>query len=644
MLRYIFSRRLFTSASTASRISWDPTLSLDLSHPTLVLLEKCRTRDHFKQILGQMIRIQLASQTFPMSRLLFFSAISHPENIDLAILLFNYHTFPPNLYIYNIMISALSFSSTQSVSLYNSMLHLHIYPDKHTLLFLLKATKSLSQGKQIHSHVITTGLMSYGYLQNSLIKMYTEYGDMNLAHQVLQQMPLQDAVSFNTMISGYARKGHFLEALQLYHEMVVTGINPDEFTMVSLLISCGHLGDKRLGKSIHAWIERRKLYGGRNLILGNALLDMYVKSEDLKLAERLFGAFTERDVISWNTIIAGYAKSGELEIATSLFDEMPKRDIVSWNSLISGYAQKRDWSALMNSFRVMVEENVRPDNITIVTLVCAAAEVGGLYLGRLIHGWVIRSHMKIDAFLASALIDMYCKCGSIEKALMIFNGVCEKDVAVWTAMIAGFAFHGYGSRAMELFHEMQEIRMPNQVTFVAVLSACSHGGLVDQGLKVFNSMKMYGIEPRVEHYGCLVDLLARAGKVSEAKSVIEKMPMKPSGSIWGAMLNVSKAHGNVELAETALTELLKLEPEKEGGYVLLSNIYAACGRWSYSHKIRDIMESRGVKKIAGCSSVVIDGVTHNFVAADKRHSRCVEIYFILNILKREMKPDADIFL
>ncbi|KAF9587833.1 hypothetical protein IFM89_005837 [Coptis chinensis] len=195
-------------------------------------------------------------------------------------------------------------------------------------------------------------------------------------------MAQQDVVSFNILISGYARKGCSVEALQLFHEMVFTGIDPDEFTMVGLLMSCGRLSDKRLGKSIHAWIARRELYGAQNLILLNALLDMYDKSEELELAQRIFGTLREKDVISWNTIISGYAKIGDLESASSLFNEMPKKDLVSWNSLIAGYAQRRNWSAVMDLFKGMIGENVKPDKVTVVTFVCAAAEVGVLYQGR----------------------------------------------------------------------------------------------------------------------------------------------------------------------------------------------------------------------------------------------------------------------
>ncbi|KAM4108684.1 hypothetical protein ACB094_03G063700 [Castanea mollissima] len=474
----------FLSSSSNTRINWDPTVSLELNHPTLILLEKCCIRDHFKQILGQMMRTNLIGQTFSMSRLLLYSAISHPENLDMALLLFNNYTPHPNLYIYNTMMNALSFLTNQSFALYNSMLQSGIYPDKHTLLYLLQASQCILEVKQIHCHAVVLGLLSYGYLQNSLIKMYLENGLEGLAHQVFQHMPVLDAVSFNVMIVGYAKRGCSLEALELFCEMLVSGLEPDDFTI-------------------------RKSNSSSNLILGNALLDMYVKCKKLEFAQRIFDALVKKDTISWNTMIAGYAKVGELDRAHTFFDQMPRRNLFSWNSLISGYSQKGDYMMVMSLFSSMVVTNVIPDNVTMAILVHAAAEIGGLEQGKLIHSRVVRMQMKVDAFLGSALIDMYCKCGSIEIAFMVFRGLTKKDVNVWTTMITGFAFHGYGSKALELFSEMQGDVMPNNVTFVAILTACSHSGLVDEGIKIFNSMKeKYCIQPGIEHYGCLVDLYA----------------------------------------------------------------------------------------------------------------------------------------
>ncbi|GAB4836003.1 hypothetical protein Ancab_000921 [Ancistrocladus abbreviatus] len=640
MYRHGRGLRFLTSASaTQKKTTWDPISSLTLNHPTLILLEKCNSRRHFKQILAQMMRNNLTSQTFPMSRLLYFSAISHAENLDLGYLLLNYFTPNPNLYIYNTMISASSSSSfsNQSFALYNSMLRSSIYPDKHTLVYLLQACGCLSIGKQIHSHAIVTGLCSYAYLLNSLIKMYMENGDMGCARNVFEQMPDPDTVSFNIMLVEYAKKGRSLESVGIFREMMRLGFEPDGFTMLGLLISSGHLGDLRLGKSIHAWIERRGCLLASNLILGNAILDMYVKCEKIGLAGTLFGLQKETDAISWNTMMAGYVKIGNLDLACDFFDKMPKRDLVSWNSLIAGYARTGDYMTLRRLIHEMLAENVRPDEVSMINLVSATAEVGLLDQGKQVHGWAVRMLVKINAFLSSALIDMYSKCGNVETAFKVFNRVTEMDVAVWTTMISGFAFHGYGNCALDMFFEMQMYVMPNHVTLVAILTACSHSGFVDEGLNIFRSMKdRYNIEPRLEHYGCLVDLLVRSGKVEDAINVIEKMPMKPSQSIWGSVLGACRTK-NMEIAKLASAELLKLEPEEEGGYILLSNMYASCGKWRHSDKIREIMDSQGIKKTAGSSCLAINGVEHEFLAADKSHLKWKDLRSILLCLRSQMK-------
>ncbi|XP_010917604.2 pentatricopeptide repeat-containing protein At3g04750, mitochondrial [Elaeis guineensis] len=639
-----YGLRLCSSAAKISGSSWDPTVSLRLEHPTLILLEKCRNYDHFKQILAQMMRLHLITQTFPMSRLLYFSAVSHPEHLNDAVHLFKHFTPHPNLYIYNIMISALSFSLSQSLNLYTSMLSSCILPDEHSLLSLLKSSKYTSEVKQIHGHVIINGFSSNVYLQNSLMKMYLETGKLALAQQVFQYMPNRDTVSYNIMISGHARKGYSMETLKLLHDMTVSGIEPDQYTIVGLLMSCGQLRDAHLGKSVHGLIIRRMPFSGWGLILNNALLDMYAKCGEMKTAMEVFDGIDERDETSWNIIIGGFANAGELDIAYRLFSETPFRDLISWNSILAGYARKGDLRTVMKLCGDMLACNIRPDKMTAIALVSAAAETGVLHQGRCVHGWVAKAHGTLDAFLGSALVDMYCKCGDIERSYIVFDLVYERDVTIWTAMITGLAVHGHGIKALELFWKMlEEGVMPNAVTLVAVLTACSHSGLVDQGYKIFEHMKQsYNIEPGIEHYGCLVDLLARSGKLTEAINVIKGMPMKPTRSVWGAILSASKVHQNMEIAEAISGKLLELEPEEEGGYILLSNIYAACGKWNYSDKIRKAMDSRGVKKIAGYSRVIIDGVVTEFISSDKRHLRWAEIYFMLCDLNRVLRAGVEV--
>lgn len=526
------------------------------------------------------------------------------------------------------------------------MLSSCIYPDEQTLLALLKTCKDSSVGKNIHAHAVVFGFSSYIYLQNSLIKMYMGFGEMGLAQKVFEQMPVKDTVSYNIMISGYAKMGCISKAFHVLDDMQQSGIEPDHYTMVGLLMCCGHLKDVVIGKSVHGWIIRKTYLCSWGLVLSNALLDMYVKCEDMKCASTVFYRLSEKDCISWNIIMSGFASIGELDVAFKIFSEAPVRDLVSWNSLLAGCAQKGDIIRVEKLFKAMIAQSIRPDKVTAINLVCAAAEMGVLNQGRSVHGWTLKEYGNLDAFLGSALIVMYSKCGSIERSLSVFKALSDKDTAVWTAMITGLAFHGHGSKALELFKKMveeEEDLVPNSVTLLAVLTACSHAGFVEQGYKIFKDMKQsYSIDPGVEHYGCMADLFARSGRPMEAIDLIRRMPMKATPSMWGAVLSASKAYRDLKLAEAALRELQMLEPDKEGGYILLSNAYASYGQWSYSNEVREAMESRGIKKMAGCSSLVVNGVVHEFVSSDKRHPRGEDIYFVLHNLHGEMRFLADV--
>ncbi|CAN6442517.1 unnamed protein product [Victoria cruziana] len=620
--------------------NWDSITSLDLGHPTLVMLEKCKTLRQFKEILAQMVRLHLTEQTFPMSRLLYFSAISHHENLHLSLALFRHFEFQPNLFIFNIMIAALaSIRRRESFCLYKSMLMSAISPDKHTLNHLLKACRCLTEVQQVHQHSVINGLSSYGYFQNSLVKMYMENGALGIGWKVFDKMSQRDVVSWNSLICGYVKAGHGHEGLKLFQDMFSEGIAPDEFTMVSALGACAKIGLLLGGRSIHTRIIKMGGASG-NCFLGNALIDMYVKCKELDHARKVFDVLAVgRDEVSWNILVSGYAKFGKLAMAKKLFDEMPIRDLVTWNSIIDGYAQKGDMVSVVNLFEEMQSHEVKPDERTVMSLASVIGMTGNLDKGKWVHAFLVEARIKLDAFLGTTLIDMYSKCGSIENALTVFEEVQEKDVSVWSAVISGLGLHGHGEKALELFRVMQtkEIR-PNHATFTGILSACSHCGLMEEGLAVFHSIKpIYGIEPCAEQYGCVIDLLGRAGKLMEAKDLIEKMPMKPTRSIWGAILNACRVHQNVEIGEIASRELLKIGPEEDGGYIILSNIYASVGRWRDADDVRHMMEKRGVRKIAGLSTIVVNGVFHEFVSADKRHPRWSEMYSLIHNMNNEMK-------
>uniref|UniRef100_A0A0E0P150 Pentatricopeptide repeat-containing protein n=1 Tax=Oryza rufipogon TaxID=4529 RepID=A0A0E0P150_ORYRU len=600
------------STAGAGRPPWDPTVWLRLGHPALVLLERCGGGARpFKAILAHMLRLRLAFETFPMSRLLHFATVSFPHHARAAETLFEHFTPRPNLYIYNLMLSsaaaaaaaASSSPSRRPAALYMSMLASSIHPDEQTFLSLLKSVDAerRSVGKQVHAHVVVTGLHSRVYLRNSLIKMYLDAGDVEAAEAMFRCAPTADAVSCNIMLSGYVKGGCSGKALRFFRGMASRGIGVDQYTAVALLACCGRLKKAVLGRSVHGVVVRRISVADRGLILSNALLDMYAKCGEMNTAMRVFDEAGERDGISWNTMVAGFANAGLLDLASKYFGEAPARDIISWNALLAGYARYEEFSATMILFHDMLASSVIPDKVTAVTLISAVAGKGTLNSARSVHGWVVKEHGTQDSFLASALVDMYCKCGSIKLAYAVFEKAVDKDVTLWTAMISGLAFHGHGDVALDLFWKMQaEGTEPNGVTLVAVLSACSHAGLFDEGCKIFDTLKQrFNIEPGVEHFGCMVDLLARSGRLSDAVDLARRMPMKPSRSIWGSILSASSACQNTEVAEIASKELLCLEPAEEGGYVLLSNMYAAEGQWNYSNEVRENMERKGVRKSAG---------------------------------------------
>jgi pentatricopeptide repeat protein len=346
-----------------------------------------------------------------------------------------------------------------------------------------------------------------------------------------------------------------------------------------------------------------------------------------------------------------YAKCGRIEIAWQLFGKMHKRDVVSWNAMIAGYEQNGFAEEALALFKQMQLEIAMPNSVTMLTVIQACADLGALQQGRWIRENIIQSRYEVDVAVGNSLITMYAKCGSIELARQVFDKMLERDVITWSAMIAGYGVNGHGNDALMLFEHMQQTgTQPNHVTYVSVLSTCSHAGLVDEGWQYFGCMSQnYGITPLVEHYACMVDLLGRAGHLDEAWDFVKKMPLEPAASVWGALLGVCRIHYNLELGELAAKRLFDLEPENAGYYTLLSNIYAAAGRWNDSSKVSALMKDRGVKKKPGCSWVEMDGRIQSFVVGDRSHPQSDKIYTTLNTWAGQMKeagyvPDTNFVL
>lgn len=461
----------------------------------------------------------------------------------------------------------------------------------------------LGEGKKVHLHILKLGFGSHAFVSNALIHMYSLCGDLGCAQKVFDKMPERDLVSWNSLICGYGQKSLWKEVLGIFGAMQAENVKADEVTMVKVVLACSHLGDWKLVASVMKYIKENGLKV--DVYLGNSLIDCYGRRGSVELARSIFNEMTKRNIISWNSMITAYAKAGDLVSARKLFNEMPEKDLISWSSIITGYSQTKRYSEALSFFHDMMAAKVKPDEITVVSVLSTCGNLGALDIGKKVHEYIIEMNIEADIYVGNALIDMYCKCGCIMKAMKAFGEMREKDTVSWTSLISGIAVNGYAEDALKLFSQMlSEGIRPSSVTFIGVLLACSHGGLVEEGLKYFKCMtEIHKIQPQLKHYGCIVDLLSRSGLLDKAYEFIMKMPITPDAVVWRTLLSASKVHGNVDLAEIALNKLLELEPTGSGNYVLLSNTYAGAERWDDSMKMREMMKGSDVQKPPGHSSI-----------------------------------------
>ncbi|XP_019056290.1 PREDICTED: pentatricopeptide repeat-containing protein At3g62890-like [Tarenaya hassleriana] len=423
------------------------------------------------------------------------------------------------------------------------------------------------------------------------------------------------------------------------------GVIPDFHTFPFLLQFFDNPVHHRIGQQSHVHIL---LFGfDEDPFVQTSLINMYSSCGDLGSARQVFNESVSPDLPAWNSVVDAYSRAGLIDVARELFDEMPKRNVISWSCMVNGYVMSGKYKEALDLFREMQLPRadgsfVRPNEFTMATVLLACGRLGALEQGKWIHAYIDRSAMEVDLVLATALIDMYAKCGSIERAKWVFNAMGrKKDVKAYSAMISGLAMHGHTKECFDLFSEMisNEIN-PNAVTFMGVLGACVHGGLVKEGKLYFAMMnEKFGITPSIQHYGCMVDLYGRAGLIQEAKSFIGSMPMEPDVLIWGSLLSGSRVIGDIETCEMALKNLIELDPSNSGAYVLLSNVYAKTGRWSEVKCIRDEMEAKGIKKLPGCSSVELDGIIHEFMAGDKSHEESEGIYAMHEEIMKRLRME-----
>ncbi|KAK8551165.1 hypothetical protein V6N13_119652 [Hibiscus sabdariffa] len=472
-------------------------------------------------------------------------------------------------------------------------------PNRYTFPIVLKSClkcNALREGEEVHCAVIKSGFKGNPFVGTTLIEMYSGWRLIGAAYRVFNEMVDRNIVAWTAMINGF--------------------------------ILC------------HDLIKARCLFDlapERDIVLWNTMVSGYIEVGDMVEARKLFAQMPKKDVMSWNTILQGYAINGDVEACEGLFEEIPERNVFSWNGLIGGYARNGFFLDVLDAFkRMLIDGDVLPNDATLVTVLSSCARLGALDLGKWVHIYAENNGYKGNVYVGNALIDLYAKCGMIKNAVDVFRSMSKKDLISWNTIIGGLAMHGRGADALDLFSQMKNGGVvPDGITFIGVLCACTHMGLVEDGLAYFQSMvDDYSIEPQIEHYGCMVDLLARAGHLPQALYFVRKMPMEADAVIWAALLGACRVYKNVEVAELALEQLSKLEPKNPANFVMLANIYGDLGRWKDVARLKVAMRDTGYKKVPGCSLIEVNDSVVEFYSLDERRPETKEIYGALRGLTK----------
>ncbi|XP_017976033.1 PREDICTED: pentatricopeptide repeat-containing protein At4g13650 [Theobroma cacao] len=513
-----------------------------------------------------------------------------------------------NVVLWNVMLVAYGQldNLSESFHIFRQMQIEGLVPNQFTYPSILRTCTSLGAldlGEQIHSQVIKTGFQYNVYACSVLIDMYAKLGKLETALEILRKLPEEDVVSWTAMIAGYTQHDMFYEALELFGEMLNRGIQSDNIGLSSAISACAGIQALSQGQQIHA---QSFLSGfSDDLSIGNALVSLYARCSQRQDAYKAFKKIDNKDNISWNALISGFTQSGFCEEALQVFSQMNKAGLEA-------------------------------TLYTCISSVSAAANTANIKQGKQIHAMIIKKGYDLEIEASNVLITLYAKCGSIDDAKKEFLEIPEKNEVSWNAMITGYSQHGYGIEAIDLFEKMKQVGVtPNPVTLVGVLSACSHVGLVDEGLDYFDSMsKEHGLVPKPEHYACVVDLLGRAGLLCRARKFVEDMPIEPDAIIWRTLLSACAVHKNVDIGEFAAHHLLKLEPQDSASYVLLSNLYAVSKKWDSRDQTRQMMKERGVKKEPAQSWIEVKNSIHAFFVGDRLHPLAEKIYEHLEDLNK----------
>ncbi|XP_074275383.1 putative pentatricopeptide repeat-containing protein At3g18840 [Silene latifolia] len=545
--------------------------------------------------------------------------------------------------------------------------------DEFTVTTMLNFVARLSLGTlgmQLHSYMVKSGNDFGRFVSSSLIDMYSKCGYFEEAYRVFsrrregldsvsknamvaaccrenelelgldifwREPELNDSVSWNTIISGFTQNGYHEKALTLFVSMMENGIRLNEHTFASVISACCGIRSLKLGKEVHAHVMKSGLI--ENPYISSGIVDLYSKCGDIDHAKSSYTTFSMGNAFSITSMIVAYSSIGDMVEARRLFDTLSEKNSVVWTALFTGYVKSQHCEAAFDLLREFQSKEVKIlDVVIIMTLLGACAVQASLHPGKQIHAYILRTRVKMDEKLLSAVIDMYSKCGLLTYAERIFSSIMERDPILYNVMIAGYAHHGHGIKAITLFEEMCKSGIrPNAGTFVSLLSNCRHVGLVELGEKIFYAMEgEYGVKPEVDHHACMVDLYGRAGQLDKVVNFMKNITIEPDGVLLGAFVNACRMNGNVELAREVEEKMLQIEGESGSRYVQLANVYATQGKWDEVGRIRKKMKGKEVKKIAGCSWLNLENEVTIFTSGDKGHSRSDAIYSLLDCLYEEI--------
>ncbi|CAL1412066.1 unnamed protein product [Linum trigynum] len=572
------------------------------------LLLTCKDTTSITQIHALLITVGLYPNGSTVSRLI--ASYARAGGIETARQVFD-KTPQRGVDAWNSIIVAYSHerSPSQVLGLYHRMITEGVRPDSSTFTVALKACSTLPDlhvGKEIWRQAVDFGYQGDVFVASSVLNLLAKCGRLDEAKAVFDKMARRDVVSWTTMVTGILRSGQPLEAVDMYRRMQKEGIEGDGVIMVGLIQACSELGEITVGLSVHGYMVRREIHMN-DVVVRTSLVDMY-------------------------------AKCGKLELASRVFREIRFKNAVSWGALISGYAQNGIAGTALELLIEMQSSGVKPDSVSLISAVLACSQVGQLKLGKSVHGYILR-RLNFEQILATALVDMYAKCGSLACARILFDRVDSRDLIMWNAMISSYGIHGHGEEALSLFLEMTvtEDVKPDHTTFASLLSALSHSGLVEAGKCWFHKMvNEFKIQASEKHFACMVDLLSRAGRVEEACQLIESMDSEPGLAVWVSLLSGCHNCRNVMIGEVAAKKILESNANDSGTYSLVSNFFSMAKKWDEVSVSRRTMKRAGMRKVPGFSSVEVNGKHQAFLMEDRNHHQYEDILQTMDNLVHEM--------